>query len=376
MGSYQTLPSGKIRMREYVGTVDGKKIYKSFTGKTKKDCNSQYKTWVAAGGLASIAKGENHNEKHSQFTVKEVLDAYIEDCRNREISPATIKNYASIRDSANPDFMAIIASELSIDDLQSFVNGMNETLQPSSVRTQYGLVRAALRWNKINLPFDQIKLKPIKKKKLKEFDESDAQDAMDYFRDSDPEMYAYISLTSGASLRPAESMALTWGDISKKPIVIDGVSLGTISVNKATVRGEGGKYITKAPKSEAGERIVTVPWEMIEDLEMVLTRKADDKNLLDGNACAASHRWGFHRKKLGMADMRLYDFRHYFVTNAINAGATDEELAAMTGHSDPMFTHRYYADLMKQHRSSVNAKLASSIAARYKKDDTTDDTTP
>ena len=79
------------------------------------------------------------------------------------------------------------------------------------------------------------------------------------------EYYLYVKLLMNAGLRPSESAALTWGDISQEPIEINGEMFGTINVPIITMKTMDGITDTQ-PNFESDIRTALVSWHLIEEI--------------------------------------------------------------------------------------------------------------
>ena len=374
MGTYTKLPSGSIRLRVTVGKDrDGKRIVKSFTGSTKRECEAAYKQWMAAGGKLDIARGK---------TLGECVDDYISTGKMQGFSPSTIKGYVAIRKKAFPKLMTMDIGKITAADVQKAVNDESARVKPKTLRNEYLLIRSVLKRERSDLDLSLILLTKQQGRKKTVLRNGLAKDVLDYCREHQPaDIYAYCSFIIAAGLRPSEIYALTWGDVSKDPIItIDKTRIGYITVDKARVKAVDGQYKGKTTKTEAGRRMLQVPFEFVEDLESMIPRQADDVNILTAKPADMTNHWGKTiRKALDLPDgFRYYDLRHYYATVVATSGATEDELKARMGHTSSSFSHNIYVELLEDRQAKIDSVIGKKTAALYpsknEKRDTNGDT--
>ena len=79
------LPSGHYRVKAYLGVnEDGKKVYKSFTAKTKSEAELQAKMYKLKYGRGIVSDA-------ADMTLEEAYAAYIDG--NKDLSPTTVVSY-------------------------------------------------------------------------------------------------------------------------------------------------------------------------------------------------------------------------------------------------------------------------------------------
>ena len=129
------------------------------------------------------------------------------------------------------------------------------------------------------------------------------------------EYYLYVKLLMNAGLRPSESAALTWGDISQEPIDINGEMYGTINVTKIRVKTmDGIKYTL--PKFDSDIRTVLVPWQVIEEICLLKNKKKDDERIFqtDPYRDGYARRWVRVKKELSLpTEMKWFNLRKYYI---------------------------------------------------------------
>ena len=346
----------KYRIQPHKTLPDGTYVRTSITADTKAECKRLADAWINEVDLKYSGK---------TITVGEALDAYIETCRAQKLSSSSIVSYVSRRNNSYVGIIDKRINSLTIRDIQDLVNKRSEKgISPKTLRIDLILLRQALLPYNVNIDTSKIKLAKTNIKPKMEFRESwqfdvPAKMAELYGKN---DHYLYLLFIIYAGLRPSESFALVWGDISKDPIIIyvDGkmIKLGTIDISKACVIAESGDYEIKKTKSEAGNRIVKVPWTFIEELTAVKSRGKDTDRIFDVKPNSSGIQWQAVKKALGMpSDMRRDDMRHYYATTKVMAGATEEELQTDMGHTTSTFTHKVYVEMISEHKDSVNVNF-------------------
>ena len=356
MATAKKLPSGRWRVQ----TFDHGQRH-SFTADTKKE----------AERLAAIGIAEDRDKAKRGMTLAEALAGYIETCKAQGYSPSTIREYTARSRNSYPVIAAKRLDRLTVQDVQAQLDSrINAGKSAKTVRNDWFLLRAVLTFYAPSLDLRRIRIARRQKREKLLFRESWAADILRIARATwgEDDYYLYCLFTIFAGLRPSESYALRWPDISSTAMIgLDGIRSGTISVHAAEVRGVDG-YIRKPPKTAAGNRLLTVPWAMIEEIQRVKPRKGN--RILDMKPSVINWRWIRTKKLLGLPeDMRFYDLRHFYATAVANSGASEEELAARMGHSTSAFSHQVYVELFEDRQAAVNAALfaASESAIRASK---------
>lgn len=105
MATAKKLPSGKYRCLIYVGTENGKRKYKSFTAKTKKEAE-----WKALNYQSDLDDKKD--------TVKEMIDNYIHS-KEKVLSQTTLKAYISIKNNLIGEISDIKVKSLNSSNIQA-----------------------------------------------------------------------------------------------------------------------------------------------------------------------------------------------------------------------------------------------------------------
>ena len=311
MANARKLPSGKWRVQ----TCDhGER--RSYTADTKKE----------AERLALLGIDEEREKRKRGLTLEEAIDAYIQTCRAQGYSPSTIKEYTARKNNSFPGIIQKRVDSITAREVQSALDSrINGGRAIKTVRNDWFLLKAVLSTYAPSLNLSKIRLARKPKRRKIVFKESWAGDILRKSRELwvEDDFYLYTLLILFAGLRPSESYALRWPDISAKPIIgISGENtyqMGSLSIHAAEVRGVDG-YVVKAPKTEAGNRLQTVSWSLIEEIRRI--SKGKDRVILCPPTIT-KFRWRTLKKAIPLPDdLRFYDLRHYFATSLVCSGAT------------------------------------------------------
>ena len=174
-----------------------------------------------------------------------------------------------------------------------------------------------------------------------------------------------------AGLRRGEVVALTWGDID--------LDAGTVTVNKAvTYKGDAPRSV-KAPKTEAGTRVIPIPRKLIDYLSSVPRTSLLVATSVRGKQMTESawkRMWESYMKVLNEAycgksrftpekgglPMLINEFtphclRHTFCTMLYEAGVDPLVAKEIMGHSDIKTTLGIYTHLSRTHKTANAALL-------------------
>lgn len=344
MAKAKQLPSGRWRVQPQKTLSDGSHVRTSITAETKKETERLAAIWIA----------EQEEKKKKKKTLEDVMNEYIDTCKAQKLSPSTIRTYTMLARKSFNDIKHISIDNLTLQDIQRQIDIRSEEMEPKTLRNGIGFIRACLNaLTDTNFNYRKLKVKKIKKRKKIEMKQSWKTEIPKYIAEKygKDDYYLYMLLIIYAGLRPSESYALLWGDLSKEPIISDEIKLGSISISKAKVLTVNNGFEEKTPKSESGNRTVTVSWSLIEEILSVKPRKADNDSIIDLKPFQYHDRWNDIKKHFNLpSEMRRYDMRHFFATSLLISGATEEELKEQMGHSTSAFTHSVYVEIIKEHK--------------------------
>lgn len=179
-----------------------------------------------------------------------------------------------------------------------------------------------------------------------------------------------VLLAAWCQLRRAELLGLRRQDLDTED--------DTLSVEVTRTSMMSGRVVQKAPKTEAGRRMVAVPPNLTGELRRHLSEHVDpgpDARVFAVTSRALDVAWDKARVKVGRSDLRLHDLRHSGLTWSAGTGATVAELMHRAGHVSPAAALRYQHATRDRDRAIADelAKLATGEAegegaARWERD--------
>ena len=178
-----------------------------------------------------------------------------------------------------------------------------------------------------------------------------------------PDRYrALVLLGTFASLR--------WGELAALRRKHLDLNAGVVRVAGSLAELDGGKPLEDTPKSRAGRRIVSIPPEIIPDLQAHLDEFAEDGpdgRVFVGPRGGPLRRSGFRRiwnkvrVDVGLPDLHFHDLRHVGNTLAATTGASLKELMVRMGHASSR------AALIYQHASQDRDRvIAAALGEAFK----------
>lgn len=323
------LPSGNWRVQVYDYT-DGerKRKYKSFTAATKKE--AEY-----------MAAEFNLNKKHIKgavdITLGEAIDRYIKS-KNKVLSPATVREYKRMRKADMQGLMDIKLPKITQEIIQQEINLEATTHSPKSVRNMHGLLSAVLG---VYLPKFRINTTLPQKTKPKLNIPTDAavKQLVEVVKGTDLEVP--VLLAAFGPLRRGEICAL---DPSTD------LHGNKLTINKSIVMNDKYQWVTKPPKSFAGNRIVQLP-------AFVAEKVKEWKPTLNPNYLSKKFRITMKNNNLDY--FRFHDLRHYNASILHALNVPDKYIMQRGGWSSSAVLKNVYQhtldDKQKQHNKNINA---------------------
>lgn len=301
------LPSGNVRVRVYDCTDEtGKKIYRSFTAKSKAEAQSMANEWKV-----------NRCDKDANVTLVKACEGYIA-LRSDILSPATITGYnVALKRVRQHRIARINITELTNVDLQSFVSDLSKSLSPKSVSNTYGLVSSTIKMYLPGKVFN-VTLPAMQKKKLYIPSANDVQLLLDNCKTT--ELKIAILFAAVGTMRRSEACAVTFDDVN--------FNNNTVSINKAWVKVDNSYWKIKAPKTYESNRIVRLPT-FIFELIKALGR---DKGYVVGYTPDQLYdRFTTALKDSGLPHFHFHDLRHYAASQLHACGMPERYIEAMGG---------------------------------------------
>ena len=137
-GSIYRMKDGRWRAAVSVGWKNGKRVRKTFTGKTRVQVAEKLKEALRSQQLGLPIAPEKQ-------TVGQFLERWLADTVEKTTRPRTYQSYSEqVRLHLNPDLGRIPLPKLSPQHIQRYLNEKSETpLSARSVQYQHAIVRSA-----------------------------------------------------------------------------------------------------------------------------------------------------------------------------------------------------------------------------------------
>lgn len=337
MAKAKKLPSGNWRVRAYDNAT---KTYKSFTAETKKEAELMALEWL---------NGKNEKPKTDK-TVGECVEDYISSKENL-LSPSSIRGYLIIKNNAIDSIKDIPASALTEKDLQFWINSNAKKYKPKSVKSQFGLVTASLRQNKIKLDFNDILLPRIERNEKKIPDEKQIAQILHIIEGTSVELPVTIAVTLG--LRQSEIAALRWEDYN-------GI---TLKIHAAKVPNKENRYIVKnTTKSAASTREIEVG----ALLKMRLDRAERPSEFISPMLPSSVLRKFNHLcDKNNLPRFTMHEQRHGNASMMLAKGVPDKYAMKRLGQSSPNMIKDVYQHLYESKEQEVSRTVSDAFSEIY-----------
>lgn len=343
MANAKQLPSGSWRVRVYDKET---KKYLSFTsnlpGKAgKNEAEFMAKEWQA---------GHKKNTVHAQKTVFQLVKEYIES-KETLLSPSSIRGYYIILNNSLGDFGEQKVKLLTEKDLQFWVSQNALRYAPKSVKSQYGLVTAALRQERIQLDYSSVLLPKIPKSKRKIPNEKEIAIILHMVEGTSVELPVTIAVCLG--LRQSEIAGLKWSDYDGEYFYI----------HAAVVPDKNNKYVYKeGTKSEASTRLLEVDGILKERLD-----RAEHHSEFISPMLPSSVLRKFDKlcDRNGLPHFTMHEQRHGNASMMLAKGVPDKYAMKRLGQSSPNMVKDIYQHLYKSKEKEVADTVSKAFSEIY-----------
>ena len=324
--------SGKYHVTAYIGKVDGKPHYKSFTAATKRECILKATEYI-----------NHHKEKDlSGITVKEAVESYIES-REGTASPSTIREYDRILRHDLVSLYDIPVNDIDSLTLQRFVSGMQ--LSPKTIHNRYSFLLSALR-----MYSDKNYSVTLPPKEEPERTVATDEDIARLLAEASPELRKGI-LLGACALRRGEICALKYEDV--RP--------GSLYVHADLVQDKYNAWIYKDhAKTPTSTREVLVSPDIIKGLGTGegYVVKVENPNALTQSFTAL-------RDRLGI-DVSLHSLRRYYASICHALGIPDKYIMAQGGWKSASVMRQSYQHVLDDKAREFQDKFDNHLANTIK----------
>lgn len=342
MAKAKQLPSGSWRIRVY-DKETGK--YISFISQLKGKAGKNEVELMAA----EWKNGKKRQEAITK-TVFECVQEYIESKENL-LSPSSIRGYYIILNNALDGIGDIGVNKLTEKKLQIWINQNAGRYKPKSVKSQFGLVTAALRQCNVSLNFKDILLPKIPKNEKMIPNEEQISQILHMVEGTSVELPVTIAVTLG--LRQSEIAALKWDDYNGE----------TLKIHSAKVLDKENKFVVKnSTKSEASTREIEVD-------ELVKSRL--DRAERNGDYISPMLPPSVLRKfnhlcdKNGLPRFTMHEQRHGNASMMLAKGVPDKYAMKRLGQSSPNMVKNIYQHLYESKEKEVAQTVSDAFSEIY-----------
>lgn len=379
-GTIYQMPNKKYRGQYDCGTVNGKRMRKSFTANTKSEVLAMMKKYEAELALLSSADAGS-----SSF--QSYAEHWLETFKEPTLKPQSYKRlYSTLVNHVFPAIGQIPISEISSSDLQKFINSKAKdpsVNSHSSIVKMRDAINAILQYAEDNR--DIVK-NPCRTVVMPSADNLKSKKAVPFFTDAEQLriiiesirtystgrlVYPYgwaIILILSTGLRMGEALAAPWEnfDIKNRILHIDR-SLARIK----TGSGKSMLVVQRSPKTASSIRDVYINADALRALAYFY------KISKDKDAIIVNTRGGFVSpndlercfykilENCGISKTGIHTLRHTFATNLFEKGVDVKTVSALLGHSSINITYNTYIHVIEKNKlsavSSIETPLFSGI---------------
>lgn len=327
-GTYEKLPSGKIRLRTMVEMPDGTKKRKTFTGKTQADCRKALKTYTDS--LYAPAP------KKTPPTIAEWGNTWLA-ARKGSIVYGTYKNYKLYLDKhIAPALGSIRVDHINVIMIEQFMQ-TKRSLSLSAqkaIRTELRMIFDAAVANDYIAKNPIAAVSPIRspQEKTHFYGLEEIQSIVSHCA-LNPFGYAVLWLLS-TGCRYEELATLKWSDIHDD----------TLLIQRVYVKAEaGGWEVRNWPKSRKPRTIA-----LSETLQQTIPHIAHTSEYIFPNRHGKPmsyntfyNKYGAYLRECNVPYLSPHACRHTFATQLVNQNINLRVIQNALGHSSPVVTARY-----------------------------------
>ena len=318
------LPSGNYNAQVYIGEVDGKKKFKSFTAPDKMTVRR-----MVADYEASVP------DRDAAPTLCDAVHSYIE-AKIAVLSPYSIRGYKNIETVLKRLPVAAVTCDSGTPAMQNIINQLVvDGKSPKTVRNYAGLITSAVKF--AGYPAPELTLPQKKKADIFIPDENMMRDVLAAAKDTDLEVPIALGMMG---LRRGEVCAVTAADL-------DG---NRLHISKAAVQ-IAGEVSTKSPKTFESDRVIQIPDHIADKIRETGSATEISPSML-------SDRFFAFLRKNDFPHFRFHDLRHFFASYAHNVlKLSDAQIQHLGGWKTDSVMKRVYIQSMKDDEAATSAAV-------------------
>ena len=325
MATPKKTKKGQYSAIVYVGTRDGKPVYKRITAPTLREFKMQ----------EQLEKHNFEQVRHGRITVDQAIAEYIES-RTNVLSPSTIRGYLKIQRNNINLIKNKRTDDLTNKDLQVWVNDLAATHKSKTVQNAIGLVLAALDMNDPNKKYKITR----PQKDVPQYNTPDDADVSELLDKADRDMKKAILLSAFGTLRRGEVCGLKYKDILR--------DMNAVYVHAVRVLDQHNTYVYKeVPKTDSSVRVVILPKEAI----LALGNGSDDDFIVNLTPSAISNRFRRLTTRCGMS-CTFHELRHYAASIMHAIGVPDQYIMERGGWKTDSTLKTIYRNTLKDKKNA------------------------
>nr|DAV43858.1 MAG TPA: Integrase [Caudoviricetes sp.] len=347
--------------------------YYDEAGKIKQKSIAKYGLKKKAERHLIELKAEIQNEKYmfsNDITVTDRCYRYINE-NKRDWSPYTVKNRLSwVKLNIAPFFKDTKMENLTIHQIQRYLNYLYENFTVESAKTRFGFFRSVVK--------ECYRMKEIKEN-LCDFVKSPKKEASSiadvYTREEILQLFKLLEdkhfelpilLIVLLGLRKGEAYGLTWDDID--------FDNNTVKIEQISIYLDG-SLIFKSPKTTDSKRLLSAPIELMDKLkkeklkqnELKLQGVLENKyNLVCLNKELKPYKNDdlnrYYRKfckENNFRQLRIHDLRHTNATLLLLSGTDMKTVSGRLGHTDIKITMNKYSHVLEEMDRKASENLSN-----------------
>ena len=276
--------------------------------------------------------GERRKYVRRDATVEKLSTIFLEDRKN-DVKPSTLACYRrNIQCHILPALGNRVAVELTAEEVNDFIEQLQEDYSPKLVREVGGLLLRIVGMAGVGYGED-VTLPKVRQKAVEMFTEPELKQMGQVILRRPDRTGLGVLLTAYTGLRLGELCGLQWQDVDA------GAGLLHIqrTVERISQTGGGTCLTVQSPKTENSERWVPIPKEMLRMLQTA--RKQPDSYLLTGrervpDPRAMQYRYKVLLTRCGVRYRNFHCLRHSYATRCVERGVDVKSVSELLGHAD------------------------------------------
>ena len=369
-GTIRRRGDGRWESAVHLGYRDGKRIRKSFYGKTRREV--QQKLVVA---LRDLQRGVAPTD--DRRTTGQLLDRWLEDVAKATVRPRTFVSYSqTVRLHLRPTLGRAPLSKLSPQQVQALLNSkLTSGLSPRSVGIIHAVLRRALnqavKWDLVPRNVATLVQPPrAPRAEITPLTPDQARVFLDAVRGDRLEALYSVGLALG--LRQGEVLGLAWTDVD--------LEAGTLRVAHALQRVNGRLELVE-PKSRSSRRTIPMPATVARALRVHRSRQLEER-LAAGprwresdlvfttstgtpiDSRNVTRRFQAALERAGLPQLRFHDLRHTAASLMLAQGIAPRVVMETLGHSQISLTMNTYSHVVPALQREAADRMEAVVSSR------------